>query len=63
MSLKTLIELAKSIIMIEEEMHVKEKCIVKYHQKSNSESNDFDEEDQQHKPKGKKMKVHFDTYQ
>lgn len=44
-------------------MHVKEKCIVKYHQKSNSESNDFDEEDQQHKPKGKKMKVHFDTYQ
>jgi hypothetical protein len=36
---------------------------VRYHQESNSdESNDFDEEDQQHKPKGKKMKVHFDTY-
>lgn len=45
----------ESIIMIEEEMHVKKKCIVRYHQEFNSEeSNDFDEEDQQHKPKGKK---------
>ncbi len=44
----------ESIIMIEEEMHVKKKCIVRYHQESNSdESNYFDEEDQ-HKPKGKK---------
>ncbi len=44
---KILTEVAKSIIMIEEEMHVKKKCIVRYHQESNSdESNDFDEEDQ-----------------
>jgi hypothetical protein len=37
---------------------------MKYHQESNSdESYNFDEENQQHKPKGQKMKMHFDTYQ
>jgi hypothetical protein len=47
MSLKTLTKVAKSIIMIEENIHVKKKCIATYHQESNSdESNDFDEEDQ-----------------
>jgi hypothetical protein len=58
---RTLVEVVELVIMIEKEMPIRKKSIVKYCQDSdNEESEDSDEEEKQ-KPKKKKTKYYFET--
>jgi hypothetical protein len=59
---RTLAEVAKSIITMEEELQMKQKNIARYH-KANLDNEELDEEDEEdhRKTKKKDTKVQFDT--